>query len=128
MTTSIVSAHAWGAGLVVVATLLMLVAQLDMGGSWRVGIDRGSRPGLVVSGAFRVCRNPIFACMLAVLLGCVLLMPTYLSLLLFVASWVGVRLQVEQEERFLLESYGAAYLCYARTTGRFVPGIGLLRD
>src|SRR5205823_4348831 len=36
-----------GTVLVLGATALMLVAQLDLGASWRVGIEEGARPGLV---------------------------------------------------------------------------------
>ena len=121
-------AYACGVALVILATGWMLAAQFDMGGSWRMGIDRETRPGLVVDGAFRVCRNPIYACMLAALLGFVLLVPTYISAGLCVLTWIGIRLQVAEEEGFLLASYGEAYRQYAQRVGRFVPGVGLLRD
>ena len=42
-----------GSVLVLGATALMLVAQLDLGASWRVGIDEGARPGLVTGGLYR---------------------------------------------------------------------------
>ena len=42
--------RAAGVLLVLGATALMFAAQLSLGASWRVGIDRTSRPGLVVDG------------------------------------------------------------------------------
>ena len=41
-----------------------LYAQLDMGESWRVGVDTSETTTLVRSGSFRLIRNPIFAAML----------------------------------------------------------------
>ena len=39
---------------------LMLVAQAQMGLSWRIGIDEKNRTGLVTNGLFSLSRNPIF--------------------------------------------------------------------
>ena len=117
-----------GAVLVVASTLAMLAAQLNMGRSWRIGIERETRPGLVVDGAFAICRNPIYACMLAALFGFLLLTPTYVSLGLLLSTWLGIRMQVVEEEAFLTRSYGDAYRHYAARVGRFFPGIGLLRE
>lgn len=117
-----------GAVIVIIATFAMLVAQLNMGRSWRIGIERDTRPGLVIDGAFAICRNPIYACMLAALFGFTLLTPTYLSLGLWVSTWVGIRMQVVEEEAFLLHSYGDTYRHYAARVGRFFPGVGLLRE
>src|SRR5437016_4367869 len=55
---------------------LLVVAQLNLGASWRIGIEEGSRPGLVTSGCYRFCRNPIFFAILVLLTGYTLLLPT----------------------------------------------------
>src|SRR5947209_18612591 len=49
-----------GAGLLFGGTFLMVLAQLHLGASWRIGIDEGAKPGLVTDGLYRFCRNPIF--------------------------------------------------------------------
>jgi len=117
--------RAAGTLVVLASTALMFLAQLSLGASWRVGIDRESRHGLIVAGAYRVCRNPIFTCMLLALLGFALVQPTYLSLALTAATFLGIRLQVIEEERYLAQTYGQSYEQYAAHVGRFVPGIGL---
>jgi protein-S-isoprenylcysteine O-methyltransferase Ste14 len=115
-----------GAVLVVGATVLMAVAQLDLGASWRIGIDEGARPGLVTGGLYRFCRNPIFLFMLIALVGFALLLPNWLSVALVAGGIVGVRQHVRDEEAYLTRSYADGYRAYARRVGRFVPWIGRL--
>ncbi|TNF35889.1 MAG: isoprenylcysteine carboxylmethyltransferase family protein [Deltaproteobacteria bacterium] len=109
-----------GAGL-----LLTVVAQHQMGASWRVGID--DRPtALVDRGVFRLVRNPIFTGLLAFLAGYACLTPAWWSVALWLATAAGLRLQVVWEERHLAAQHGATYLAYAARVGRFVPGVGRL--
>jgi protein-S-isoprenylcysteine O-methyltransferase Ste14 len=119
--------HVGGAALLVTGLALFVVSLLDLGASWRIGIDEGSRPGLVTSGLYGFCRNPIFFAILTVLVGYTLLLPTRLSLALLVGAFIGIRQQVLTEEAYLLRTYGDAYRAYARRVGRFVPGIGKVR-
>src|SRR5207244_2366501 len=49
-----------GAALAFSALTLLLLAQVQLGASWRIGIDDGARPGLVTGGMYRFCRNPIY--------------------------------------------------------------------
>ena len=104
------------------------MAQLDLGASWRIGIEEGTSPGLVTTGLYRFCRNPIFLAILITLTGYTLLLPTRLSLALLLGTFLGVRQQVLVEEAYLLRSYGDSYREYARRVGRFLPGIGRLQD
>lgn len=106
---------------------LLVVAQLHLGASWRIGIEEGSSPGLVTSGLYEFCRNPIFFSVLIMLMGYTLLLPTRLSLTLLVGAFIGIRQQVLTEEAHLSRTYGEAYRVYARRVGRFVPGVGRLR-
>jgi protein-S-isoprenylcysteine O-methyltransferase Ste14 len=115
-----------GAMLVLLATILMVVAQLDLGASWRIGIEESARPGLVTGGLYQFCRNPIFLFMLTALVGFVLLLPNWLTLVAMVAGMVGVRRHVGDEETYLTRTYGDAYRAYAHRVGRFLPGIGRL--
>jgi len=106
---------------------LLVIAQLNLGASWRIGIEEGSSPGLVTSGFYRVCRNPIFFAILIMLTGYTVLLPTRLSLALLVGAFIGIRQQVLTEEAYLHRTYGDDYRAYARRVGRFVPGIGRAR-
>jgi protein-S-isoprenylcysteine O-methyltransferase Ste14 len=118
-------------GLGVVVTVggiaLMAAAQLNLGKSWRIGIDEGAAPGLVIGGLYRVSRNPIFLGMFASLAGLAILLPTAASVAMLVLAIGCVRAQVLEEEAYLLRTYGAEYRAFAGRVGRFVPGVGLLR-
>ena len=119
--------RATGTVMVLGATALMLAAQLDLGASWRVGIDQGARPGLVTGGLYRYSRNPIYVAMLAALLGFALLLPSWISLGLLIGAGLGIRRHVRDEEAYLARAYGEEYRRYAARVGRFVPGVGRLR-
>lgn len=115
-----------GVTLLAAGMLFMVIAQLHLGASWRIGIEEDARPGLVVKGLYSVSRNPIFLGMFIVLAGLVVLMPTWISLAVLVGSILCVRSQVLEEEAYLSAAYGKKYLRYARMVGRFVPGMGRL--
>lgn len=116
-----------GAILMFGGLFVLVWAQLDLGASWRIGIEEGARLGLVTDGLYRYSRNPIFAGLLAMIVGYALLLPTWLSLGLLVGAYIGVRRQISAEETYLLKTYAEAYRTYARRVGRFLPGIGRLR-
>ena len=119
--------QALGTTLLFGGLILLAIAQLNLGASWRIGIEEGTRPGLVTNGCYRFCRNPIFSAILIMLTGYTLLLPTRLSVALLVGAFIGMRQQVLTEEAYLFRTYGDVYRAYARNVGRFVPGIGRLR-
>jgi protein-S-isoprenylcysteine O-methyltransferase Ste14 len=102
-----------------------LHAQLEMGASWRVGVDPSERTALRTDGPFRWVRNPIFSWMILTAAGLVLLVPNAASLVGLVALVIGIELQVRLvEEPYLLRTHGETYARWAARTGRFVPGVG----
>ena len=107
--------------------IFLVAAQLDLGASWRIGIEDGAKPGLVERGFYRFSRNPIFLALLIVIAGYAALLPTLLSLILLAVQFVGIRLQIAAEEAYLLRSYGEAYRSYARRVGRLLPWVGRFR-
>ena len=118
-----------GVALAAAGTVLTFVAQLDMGDSWRIGVDPADRTRLVTKGVFGLVRNPIFSAMVLATIGLVLLVPNVLSVAALIALGVGLELQVRVvEEPYLRTVHGEAYRRYLGSAGRFVPGVGMERS
>jgi protein-S-isoprenylcysteine O-methyltransferase Ste14 len=119
--------HAIGIALFAVGLTTIVFSQQWMGRSWRIGVDEQERTELVSTGPFAVVRNPIYAGMIAAVLGLGLLVPNVLSVasvaLLLTALEVQTRLV---EEPYLLRVHGESYGNWASRTGRFLPGVGRL--
>jgi protein-S-isoprenylcysteine O-methyltransferase Ste14 len=107
-----------GAVLMLGGIALLVMAQLHLGVSWRIGIDEGAAPGLVTEGLYRLTRNPIYLGLLVTIAGYALLLPTMLSGALLLGTWTGARRQVAVEEAYLLRTYGETYRSYAGRVGR----------
>lgn len=120
--------HAAGAGLAVVGTAATVYAQVDMGESWRIGVDPKETTTLVRSGVFGLVRNPIFTAMLVFGLGIALVTPNVVAVAGYVVLFLSIELQVRVvEEPYLRMVHGDSYRDYLASVGRFVPGVGVTR-
>ena len=122
-----VSANRAGLALASLGFILVVVAQLQMRDSWRVGVDRRETTALVTAGLFDVMRNPIYTGSFLAILGVFLMVPNALSALALILIVPGLEIQVRRvEEPYLLRTHGDSYRAYARRVGRFVPWLGRL--
>src|SRR4029453_14341868 len=115
-------ARAAGIACFAVGFWLTVRAQLDMGESWRIGVDQGEGTALVTHGVFRIVRNPIFTGMILAAIGVAVMVPNGAALagaaLLALALEVHVRFV---EEPHLLAVHGDRYRRYAGSAGRLAP-------
>ena len=111
-----------GIGLALLASALIwvLIAQIQMGDSWRIGIDEKTNSPLVQHGLFGVSRNPIFLGMLVMLVGLLLAIPTAATLIVTLLGFALIHIQVRPEEPFLLDKYGEAYRVYQKRVRRWL--------
>jgi protein-S-isoprenylcysteine O-methyltransferase Ste14 len=116
--------RAVGVGFLFGGVLLSVISQRNMGSSWRIGVVESEKLGLTTTGLYGYSRNPIFLGLLSAIGGYALLLPTRLSLALFIGACLGVRRQVAVEEEYLLSTYGETYRDYAQKVGRFIPMVG----
>jgi protein-S-isoprenylcysteine O-methyltransferase Ste14 len=117
-----------GVALAVLGIALTVWAQLDMGDSWRVGVDESETTALVHTGLFGRVRNPIYTAMLTFDLGIALVTPNFVTIAGLILAVGALELQVRRvEEPYLLGKHGEAYRGYTASVGRFIPGVGLLR-
>ncbi|HSS23302.1 MAG TPA: isoprenylcysteine carboxylmethyltransferase family protein [Mycobacterium sp.] len=117
-----------GIGVATVGIAATVYAQLEMGDSWRIGVDEQETTTLVHTGVFGRVRNPIYTAMFTFGLGIALVTPNLVACVGFVLLVVTIELQVRRvEEPYLLRRHGDAYRAYTASVGRFIPGVGLIR-
>jgi protein-S-isoprenylcysteine O-methyltransferase Ste14 len=115
-----------GWGLMLLAFAVLVLAQVQMGAAWRIGIDERATP-LVTHGLYQVVRNPIYTAMDLMLAGAVLVAPSAWTVAAALGVAIALALQTRLEEQHLLALHGPTYRAYASRVGRFVPGIGCFR-
>lgn len=99
---------------------LVLLSLVAFGKSFRVGIGVDHPDKLVTSGVFAISRNPIYVGFALVLLGELLVFPSWIPLIYLVAAvWLFHR-QVLREEAFMAEHYGREYAGYAGRVRRYI--------
>jgi protein-S-isoprenylcysteine O-methyltransferase Ste14 len=114
-----------GIVIAVVGIFATVYAQLDMGDSWRIGVDPSETTTLVRTGVFGWVRNPIFTAMMTFGFGIALVTPNLVAIAGFLLLAATIELQVRiVEEPYLLTVHGDAYRDYLANVGRFVPGVG----
>jgi protein-S-isoprenylcysteine O-methyltransferase Ste14 len=114
-----------GVAVAVASIVLVAVAQLQMGASWRIGVDPQERTELVTHGLYASIRNPIYTGMAAFAVGQLLMRPSPWTGAALVATWLGMEVQVRTvEEPYLWRVHGDHFSDWADRAGRFVPGIG----
>ena len=122
-----VAATILGLGAATAGFVLTVVAQLEMGSSWRVGVDPREPTPLVTRGLFSRVRNPIFSSAGLFAAGCALLVPNGFAAAGLLCGVLGLELQVRcVEEPILRRLHGEAYERYLASVGRFVPRLGRL--
>ena len=109
-----------GAALLLLSLVWIVVAQAEMGKSWRIGIDSERQTELVEKGVFRISRNPIFLGVIITLLGLFVVIPNGITLLTLVLGVVITGVQVRLEEEHLTRLHGDAYIDYCRRVRRWI--------
>jgi protein-S-isoprenylcysteine O-methyltransferase Ste14 len=109
-----------GWSCLLVSLLWMLVAQAQMGASWRIGIDSANRTELVSKGLFSISRNPIFLATRLALLGFFLVAPNAATSAILAAAEIVIQVQVRLEEKHLSGLHGSAYEQYFSKVPRWL--------
>lgn len=87
--------------------------------SWRIGIDREKPGKLITTGIFRWSRNPIYISLNLLVFGTFLLQGYFIFLILFICIAISLHIQILQEEKFLIHTYGEAFINYCSKVGRY---------
>jgi protein-S-isoprenylcysteine O-methyltransferase Ste14 len=109
-----------GLVLMGIAFLWTATAQMQMGKSWRIGIDTENQTELIEKGLFRVSRNPIFLGMRIALVGFFLALPNAFTLVAVALADVLMQFQVRLEEEFLTNVHGDKYREFCNRVRRWL--------
>lgn len=109
-----------GVVLCITSLVWTVIAQWQMGQSWRIGIDQEHKTELKTSGLFSVSRNPIFLGMIATLAGYFLVLPNAITLVVASAGYLLIQVQIRLEEDFLRLNHGMEYKQYMQTVRRIL--------
>lgn len=109
-----------GALTAVVGALLVVIAQVQMGRAWRVGVRHGDAPLFVRHGLFRYSRNPIFVGMIVTGLGVALAADLWWGWLALVLFATACAVQVRIEEAHLSASFGDDYAAFRSSVPRWI--------
>ena len=109
-----------GFALIHLALLWIVIAQIQMSNSWRVGIDHSVKTELKTNGLFSVSRNPVFLGMLITLVGIFLILPNAITLLILISSILLLQIQTRLEEEYLKNTHREIYIEYCSKVGRWV--------
>ena len=109
-----------GTDLLMASLIWILIAQAQMGESWRIGIDSERTTELVQKGLYRWSRNPIFLGLRFIFLGLFLILPSAATLAILTLGNALTQIQVRLEEEYLLRTHGETYRVYCQQTRRWL--------
>ena len=98
----------------------VLIAQVHMRKSWRIGIDENIKTELIQTGLFKISRNPIFLGMRIMLLGLFLVLPSAATLVILFSGDLLIQIQIRLEEEFLARAHGEGYKAYRKQVRRWI--------
>lgn len=100
---------------------VFITAVLTMQDSWRAGVSKTDKTELVTEGIFQISRNPAFLGFDLVYAGILLMFFSWGLFALSALAALMFHLQiVNNEEDFLLETFGEDYLEYKKRVNRYL--------
>lgn len=100
--------------------LWSLVAVLQMGNSWRIGVNNAHKTTLAQNGLFKLSRNPAFLGMLITLGALFLILPDAVMLCALITTIIVLQVQIRVEEAYLTTVHGDNYIKYMNTIRRWI--------
>lgn len=111
-----------GVAVLCSALALFYRSHLDLGRNWSISLEIRSEHRLVKTGVYRLIRHPMYSSFFLLALAQILLLPNWLA---GASGLVGVGLlykfRIRQEERMMLERFGADYRDYMASTKPLIP-------
>jgi protein-S-isoprenylcysteine O-methyltransferase Ste14 len=102
--------------------LLFFRSHADLGRNWSISLQIRNEHRLVTTGIYRLIRHPMYSSFFVLAIAQLMLLPNWFA---GATGLIGIGLlyafRVRQEERMMVERFGAEYLDYMAHTGRLIP-------
>lgn len=118
-----IAVKATGLLLTVAGIALACRARHLLGRNWSSEVQIKQGHELIQAGPYRLVRHPIYTGLLLAFLGTALKVGDWRGLLAVAIVFASFWFKLRQEERWLLESFGAPYADYMRRTRALIPGL-----
>ncbi len=96
----------------------------DLGQNWSISLQLRNEHRLITSGVYRFIRHPMYSSFFLLAFAQFLLLPNWFA---SASGLVGIgllyALRIRQEERMMLNRFGADYRDYTRRTKRLIPWV-----
>lgn len=100
--------------------IIFLIAVVQMKDSWRAGIPKEDKTELVTNGIYKFSRNPAFLGFDFNYIGICLAYSNPVSIAFTVFAVVMLHMQILQEEKFMLATFGDSYAEYKKEVFRYL--------
>lgn len=112
-----------GLALCVSGAVLAIWSRHLLGKNWSLSVQLKQDHELIRSGPYRFVRHPIYSGLLLLFIGNVLMVGDWRGILALAIVLVSLWFKLKQEERWLAQHFGAAYLVYKKHTKALVPAV-----
>ncbi|MBX2877572.1 MAG: isoprenylcysteine carboxylmethyltransferase family protein [Saprospiraceae bacterium] len=99
---------------------IAFIAQLQMGNSWRLGLNESEKTPLIRKGLYHYSRNPVYVGILLSNFGFFLMMPNALSFCFLAVSYLAIEVKIRLEEQYLIAQHGAEFSNYLKQVRRWI--------
>lgn len=103
-----------------IGDFVFLSAVLTMRDSWRAGIPAEDKTELVTSGIYSWSRNPAFLGFDCMYIGICMLYCNPFTILFSLFAIIMLHMQILQEEKYMLDTFGTDYSAYKLRTCRYL--------
>jgi len=102
--------------------LLFYRSHADLGRNWSISLQIRNEHRLVTTGIYRLIRHPMYSSFFLFAVAQLMLLPNWFA---GATGLVGVGMlyafRIRQEERMMIERFGAEYRDYMAHTARLIP-------